>query len=253
MNILESGLLIKDLSIKYNDKSILENINVKFEYGKVYGIIGPNGVGKSTFISAVSRNINYTFGNIKLDGKEIDKYSVEEFSRKVSLMSQDFSLKFPFTIEEVVSMGRYPHCKGRFKKEDHKIIEKALRDTELYHMRKRNVTELSGGERQRVLLGKTLCQDTPLMIIDEGFSNADIYYQVNFLKMISEKAKNENKMIIFILHDLSMAKKFCDEIMILKDKKIYRFGESKEVLDSETLNNVFRVKGKFVEDALVID
>ena len=253
MNVLESGLIIKNLSIKYSDKNILEDIDVKFEYGKVYGIIGPNGVGKSTFISAISRNINYTMGNIKLDGKEIREYSIEEFSKKVALMSQDFSLKFPFTVEEVVSMGRYPYSKGRNKKEDKKIIENSLKVTELYEMKDRNVTELSGGERQRVLLGKTLCQDTPLMIIDEGFSNADIYYQVNFLKMISDKAKNDNKMIIFILHDLSMAKKFCDEIMILKDKKIYKFGESEDVLDSETLNNVFRVKGKFIEDALVID
>ncbi|MCY6370727.1 ABC transporter ATP-binding protein [Clostridium ganghwense] len=246
-------LKIKNLDVYIGKKQILHSINLEFEKGKMYGIIGPNGAGKSTLLSAVTKLIEINKGCIFLEGKDIQLYKWRELAQKIALMSQNFDVKFPYTVEQIVAMGRYPFNNGVLNDEDKRIIEKSMKDADIFPMRYSKITELSGGERQRVQFAKTLCQSTEIILIDEGFSNMDIYYQVKFIKLLKEKAKNENKMIIFIMHDLSMARKHCDEILILKEGTVNKFGKSEEVLNEKTLFEVFKVKGRFIHNSLELE
>lgn len=238
-------LTIKDLNITYGSKKILNNISLSFEAGKLYGVLGPNGAGKSTLFKAITNLFNIGGGRVFIKDKDIVTYNIQELAQRVSAMSQNFSMEFPYTVTEIVSMGRYPYSSGYLNKEDNFIIDAALKETELIDIKDKGVNKLSGGEKQRVLFGKTLCQDTEIVLIDEGFSNMDIYYQIKFIKLLKEKTIKENKLIIFIMHDLAMAKKYCDEILMLKGGTIHSFGKSEVVLTDTALFDVFRVQGKF--------
>lgn len=245
-----NALSIKKLDINRGNNEILKNINLNFHHGRLYGILGPNGTGKSTLFSAITNQIKFKSGNIHLEGREVADYRIEELAQKISLMSQSFDMKFPYTVEEIVAMGRYSYNGGRLNKEDKSAVNQSIIEAKLESLRDRAVTKLSGGERQRVLFGKTLCQDTNTILIDEGFSNMDIYYQIEFIKLLREKAVKENKLIIFIMHDLLLARKYCDELVILKDGEVYDFGESKTVLNEKSLHEVFRISGRFIKDSL---
>jgi iron complex transport system ATP-binding protein len=248
-----SYLKVNNLSVGYGKKEILKSINLEFQKGKLYGILGPNGAGKSTFLAAITRLIKIKNGNVCVKGKDIINFPTNEYAKLTSMMCQSFELKFPYTIREIVAMGRYPFSAGRLNDKDNKIIENSLEKSDLSHMQHRRVTELSGGEKQRVLFGKTLCQDSDIILIDEGFSNADIYYQLKFIKLLKKKVVEENKLVIFIMHDLSLARKYCDELLILKNGEVYDFGKSEEVLNDKALKEVFNVEGRFVGDFLELD
>lgn len=237
-------LSVENLNISQGEKIILRGINLAFESGKLYGILGPNGAGKSTLLKAITNLVKTNSGSIYLDDKDVSKFNVQELAQKVSLMSQSFNIKFPYSVEEIVAMGRYAFSGGHLNKEDKLKIENALVEAELGDIREQNVDKLSGGEKQRVLFGKTLCQDTEVILIDEGFSNMDIYYQVNFIKLLKNKVKLEDKLIIFIMHDLSLAKKYCDEVILLKSGSLYSAGKSSHILNENTLAEVFNVEAK---------
>lgn len=246
-------LSIKNLNIEYGKKPVLNGINLSFEGGKLYGVLGPNGAGKSTLLKAVTHQLKVDKSTIFIEGKDLTTIKTEELALKVSAMSQSFSMKFPYSVTEIVAMGRYPYSGGHLTKEDHAAVEKAIAEADLQEIRDRSVNALSGGEKQRVLLGKTLCQDTEIILIDEGFSSMDIYYQIQFIKLLKNKVKEENKLIIFIMHDLVLARKYCDEILLLKEGRAYDFGESSSVLNEKALMEVFKVKGSFVGNALDLD
>lgn len=243
-------LSIKNLNVNHGNKEILKDINLNFQRGKLYGILGPNGAGKSTLFKAITKEIKLKNGSIYIEDREVMNYNVQELAQKVSLMSQSFNMKFPYTVTEIVAMGRYSYSGGSLNDKNKKAINKAITEAKLEKLKDRAVSKLSGGEKQRVLFGKTLCQNTDVILIDEGFSSMDIYYQIEFIKLLKEKAVKEDKLIIFIMHDLILARKYCDEIVILKDKKVYDCGTSKEVLNDKSLYEVFKVSGKFVNSSL---
>lgn len=238
-------LTIKDLNVNYGSKKILSNISLNFEAGKLYGVLGPNGAGKSTLFKAITNLINIESGRVFIKDKDVISYNIQELAQRVSSMSQNLSMEFPYTVSEIVSMGRYPYSSGYLNEEDKLIIDAALKESELEDIKDKKVNKLSGGEKQRVVFSKTLCQDTEIVLIDEGFSNMDIYYQIKFIKLLKERIVKENKLIIFIMHDLAMAKKYCDEILMLKEGTIHSFGKSEDVLTDTALLDVFRVQGKF--------
>lgn len=243
-------ITIKDLDVNHGNEEILKNINLGFEKGKLYGILGPNGAGKSTLIKTITNQIKLKNGTINIDDKEVRSYKVQELAQKISLMSQNFDMKFPYTVTEIVAMGRYSYNGGRLDEEDKEAIKGAMKEAKLDELRDRAVNKLSGGEKQRVLFGKTLCQGTDTILIDEGFSSMDIYYQIEFIKLLKEKTVKEDKLIIFIMHDLTLARKYCDEIVILKDGRVYNSGTSREVLNDKSLHEVFRISGRFVNNSL---
>lgn len=240
-----------DLNITYSKNEILKEVNLKFESRKVYGIIGPNGSGKTSLLNTISNTLSNYEGQIFIDGILNKEYSVQEFAKKVSYMRQNLFPKFPFSTFELISMGRYSHNNRNLKSDDFDIINKYMTLNNLDDYYEKKITELSGGELQRVFFTKILCQDSKIILIDEGLSNADIYHKINFFNMLRKEASN-NKIVIIVIHDLYLARKYCDELILLDNKEVYSYGNSKEVLTSKSLKEVFRVEGDFVDDALVI-
>jgi iron complex transport system ATP-binding protein len=241
---------LENISKNYGVKSILDNINFEFEKGFVYGIIGPNGSGKTTLIDLLTSNLKPDNGVVLVDEIPIDEYTLLKRARKLAYLPQNATTQFGFTVEELLHMGTYSGRKLKEKCDDSKK-ENYIKQTEIQDFRHKKVTELSGGELQRVMFAKTLCQESEALILDEGTSNADIYFKVNYFKLLREQAIR-NKLVIAVVHDLSFARKYCDKLVILKDQKIYRAGKSREVLDEIALKEVFNIEGEFYKDALLL-
>jgi len=243
---------INDLTVGYGEAIVLENINLNFTKGKTYGIIGPNGSGKSTLLKAINDELRLMKGSISIDGKNKNLYPPLEYAKKLSYMRQSPLTKFPFKVEEIVSMGRYCYHKGKPEKEDLKVIDYYIEINDLKHLRHKTINQLSGGEFQRTIFAKTLSQESEILLVDEGMSNADLHYKIKFMKHLKSIAK-KNKLVLCVLHDIGLARKYCDHLIILHEKKVFRVGKSQDVLDEEILKVVFQVDGYFQKDSLIIN
>lgn len=242
---------LSNVNIGYNKKTILNDVNLSLEKGKLYGILGPNGAGKSTLLKAISRDISLQKGSIYINGICHKEYDDIEFAKKVSYMRQRIKNTFPFKVKEIVTMGRYCHHYGNPNSNDEKVINYYLDLNNLIDFKNKSITELSGGELQRVLFSKTLSQDSDCILIDEGMSNADLHYKIKFMENLKKEVKKD-KLIICVLHDLNLARRFCDELIILNDNEVKHNGISKEVLNREVLKSVFKVDGFFEKNSLII-
>ncbi len=234
---------IKNLSYSYKKKKAIDNISLNIESGFFWGIVGPNGCGKTTFLDLLIGYKKPDSGNIKYKGKEISKYKKREISKEISLVPQEFHTDIPFTVEEVVFMGRYPYLSrfSNFSPEDIKIIDHVIKLLELESIKKRCITELSGGEKQRVIFARALAQDTPVLLLDEAISNMDIKHKLKILDILKEKIEKEKKTIIMTMHDINLAALYADKLIMMKTGKVVAYGNTEEIIEKETINFVFEV------------
>lgn len=233
-------LEIKNLSYKIKDKTILDNISIKFPEKKFIGIIGANGAGKSTLLKNIYGILTPTSGDIIIDNQNIKDMNGRERAKKIAVLAQEDREQFDFKIEEIVEMGRYPYKSifENYSKKDKEIAINRLKEVGMEKYIGRNFKELSGGEKQRVLIARALAQDTPILILDEPTNHLDIGYQLQLLHLI----KHLDKSVISALHDLNVASIFCDYIYILKDGKLVKEGTPEEVLNKEILKEIFNIE-----------
>jgi iron complex transport system ATP-binding protein len=244
-------LKLENISVSYGNHHVIKDLSVTFETGKLYGVIGPNGAGKSTLLNTIAKDLKQDSGQIFIDDRTVDAFKPKEFARKLSYMRQRTDVKFPYTVWELVTMGRYCYETGTKREHDQIILEK-IRENDLEHYKHKSLTEMSGGEVQRAFFAKVLAQDSQVILVDEGLSNADIFHKVRFFDQLHQEVK-KGKIVIMVLHDLFLARKFCDELVILNKDGLYASGKSEEVLNKKTLEEVFLVKGDFINDALVLE
>ncbi len=244
-------LKLNDVEFRYGKKQILNGITIEFRQGMVYGIIGPNGAGKSTLLNLIAKDFKPTGGQIFLRGQYVDNYKYKHFARMLSYMRQDIQVRFPYTVSEFVSMGRYCHdeCSDS---ENRSIVEHRIREMDLWTYQNTPLTELSGGEVQRAFFAKTLVQDSQIILVDEGVSNADIFYKLKFFDYLKKEA-DHGKLVIVIMHDLFLAKRYCDRLVVLNQQKVYTEDSSEQVLNRQMLEAVFKVKGDFIDHTLILD
>ena len=237
---------VENISFSYAKKKIIDNISIEFKSSKFYGIVGPNGCGKTTFMDLLLRHKKTESGKIILNKKNLLKYRKKEIARYISLVPQDYAINFPFTVKEVVIMGRYPHI-PRFSapdSDDFKIVHYFMEKTETLKFKNRLITQLSGGERQRVVFARALCQNTPIMCLDEATSNLDMHHSIDLLNIAASNVKSKNKTIIAIIQDINLASMFCDNIIFMKNGKIAAHGKTTEVLNEDNIKKVFGVDTK---------
>jgi iron complex transport system ATP-binding protein len=237
---------IQNLSFYYQSKQVIDNLSLKTESGKFYGIIGPNGCGKTTLLDLVSGQQVPESGKILYKGKDISRYSRKALSREISLVPQNFYINFPFTAKEIIMMGRYPYI-PRFSpasSDDLKIVREIMEKTGTDEFENRLITELSGGERQRVVFARALAQDTPVLILDEATSNFDIRHTIEMLNITARGVKERGKTVIAVLQDINLAAMYCDDLIFMKKGKIAVHGPGDEVLNTNTLRSVFQVETK---------
>ncbi len=219
-------------------------ISTRFEKGGFYGILGPNGSGKTSFARQILKLQQATEGEIHYDERDLEHLGRKEIAQNISFLPQNTQMNVPFSVYEVVSMGRAPYRK-RFQNlsiEDKSIIEEAMEYSNCSHLRDRSIMTLSGGERQRVLIARTIAQRTPFVVLDEPISALDIKHQIELMHTLKELNEKNGVTVIAILHDLNMAANFCSHIVLMKDGQIYKEGEVDEVLDESILEQVYDIK-----------
>ncbi len=244
---MEKGSIkISGLSYGVNGKTIVDDVGFEVKRNEFLGIVGPNGAGKSTLLRLIARIIDPTAGRIMLDGEDISGYEAKKLYRKISFLPQTSYFDFPLSVLEVVLTGRYPHL-GILERESKEDIERAERCLSLVDMEgfsKRKVTTLSGGECQRVSIARVLAQETGFIFLDEPCSHLDIHHRFALMKLLRSLSRKE-KGVVAVLHDLDLAGRFCDKVLVLENGRAFAHGEPSRVLSEKLLSSVFKVRGSW--------
>jgi iron complex transport system ATP-binding protein len=233
----------RGLTWTVGSSTIVDGLDLAVHRGELVGVIGPNGAGKTSLLRLLAGLLPPTAGEVRLDGREIGGMESRSRARLVSFMTQDMSQVFPFTVREILLMGRYPHL-GRFQREGTEDLERARRMLSyvgLMAVEERWFGGLSGGERQLVLFAKALVQDTDGLLLDEPSSSLDIHHQDRIFSMAQELAR-EGKAVIASVHNLSVAAQYCSRLVLLEKGRIACDGRPEQVLRSEILDRVYGVR-----------
>jgi len=237
MKLLE----VKNLSVNYGKFNILENNDFFVEENQWLMVVGPNGAGKSTLINAVSQYIDYT-GDVFYLNKDIKTYKPKELAQNLGVLSQSYYVNYPFTVNEVVSLGRYAYAPGIFSQksgQDEDKIQNALKLTGLSEFVNRSVLTLSKGELQRTFLAQVFAQDPKILMLDEPTNYLDLIYQKQILELVSKWYRNDKRAVISVVHDLSLAKAYGTHALLLDKGKVIAYGEIDKVLTPENLEKVY--------------
>jgi iron complex transport system ATP-binding protein len=234
-------LRAEKLSVRRGGATVLEGVDLALQPGEVLGVLGPNGAGKSTLLGALCGELEADAGSVTLDGRALGQWSGQERARRLAVLPQSSTLSFAFPVADVVAMGRLPHDTGRVR--DAEIVDAALRAADAEHLRGRSYLALSGGERQRVHLARVLAQLWPggagqVLLLDEPTSALDPLHQHTTLQAVRDFA-GQGAAVLVILHDLNLAARYCDRILLLQDGRPHAFGTPDEVLQADPLRAVF--------------
>ena len=234
-------LTIKNLICGYSKEPVIKDISFCVRQASIVGILGPNGSGKTTLFKAIGGMLPFQEGIIQYNEKNLTQISVKERAKEMAFIPQFFSVPFNYSVEEIVLMGRYPHKKRfeLFSKNDRDVLEKVLKETDLYEKRSMPVNSLSGGEIQRVVLAQGFCQEAKLLLLDEPVSHLDIGHQGQILDVIARMSKKSGLTVMLILHDLNLAALYCDHIILLNNGRIAKQGEVDQVLTYKNIEAVY--------------
>lgn len=244
--VVEKLFEIDQISFGYKSKKVIEGLSLTLAAGVFYGIIGPNGCGKTTLLDLMINHLQPAAGRIRYKGKTLAGYSKKALSREIALVPQNFYINFPFTAKEVVMMGRYPHIK-RFaapSTQDIRFVHDIMEQTDTLEFENRFITQLSSGERQRVIFARALAQDSPVLVLDEATSNLDINHALGMLKLAAQGVANETKTVIAVMQDINLAAAFCDYLIFVRHGNVVANGPIDKILNSEILRDVFQVDSK---------
>ncbi len=241
-------LEIKDGGFSVGNKWLLQNISYKFLPGNCYMICGPNGAGKSTLMKLLSLVAMPDTGEVIYNNTKINYRKKEVYAKYRAVLSQQVDISFPLEVSEVVMMGRYPHFNVNPTKQDIEICNEVMELQNLQSFRHRNFLTLSGGEKQRVQFARVLAQiwqmpeeDSRILLLDEPISSLDIKYQFDFLHHV-QQFLNEKTIVIAVLHDLNLALNYADEILLLKEGKLFASGKPADVLSPGNISEVFQLE-----------
>lgn len=236
-----SILSVKNLSYRVGEKEILHDVSFDVEEGSMTCIVGPNGCGKSTLLSHISRKLPSKM-NIYYKGKEIEEIPRKEYAREVAVMvQQGMGMVGELHAEEVVLMGRYPF-KERFRdysKHDFEIVRRVMEETGAMPLQGEEMRHMSGGEKQRVLITKAFAQEPQLLLMDEPTNHLDVKYKLQLMENL--KAFHQHGTVVVVLHDLSLAARYCDYVVLMKKGRLIEKGRTEDILTPEKLGETFEV------------
>ena len=245
-------LKIKNLSVNYGARRVLNDVSLEVNSGEVVALIGPNGAGKSTLIRAVSGVIPIQSGNVRTNGDDFSTLDPMKRAKYMAVVPQAVSLPPAFTVWETVLMGRTPYLGflGQPSKTDEEIARRALERVSAGEFAERRVGELSGGEAQSILLARALCQATPILLLDEPTAHLDLQYQVSLLKLVYELAHHDHLAVLVALHDLNLAAHYADRVALMVGGEIKAIGTPREVLTAELISQAYCLPVQVVEHPL---
>lgn len=234
---------LEKASFRYDRTWVLRDVSLDVEHGAFLGILGPNGSGKTTLLNLIDGILAPREGRVLLEGAHAASLDRNELARIVAVVPQDSPLIFPFTVQEIVLMGRAPHL-GRWRfegKQDFEIARNAMERTGTLPLAGRPMSALSGGERQRVFIARALAQEPRILLLDEPTSNLDIRHQSAFFGLVAELNRTQGLTVIAVSHDINLASLYCRRIVLLKDGTVHGEGRPEEIISEESIRNVFGV------------
>lgn len=237
-------LTTQALSVSLGTRTVVDDITLSIEPGRLIGIIGPNGAGKSTLVRALLGLLPYR-GNIALDGAEITGLTRAQIARELAYLPQGQILHWPLSVERLVGLGRLPHLApmSRISMADQAIIDRAMARADIGHLRDRIATELSGGERARVLLARALAVEARGLIADEPLASLDPGHQIDVMELLRSEAA-AGALVVAVLHDLTMAARYCDWLLLMDRGRLVAQGAPLEVLNEANLRSVYGVQAR---------
>jgi len=246
-------LRVQGVEFGYKSVPVLEDVGFEAEAGEVVGVLGPNGSGKTTLLKCMNKALKPKAGSVMVDEREISGLARKEVAKEMGVVPQNSGVNFPFTALEIVLMGRGPSL-GRFQMEgenDLEIARKAMQTADVLDLAGRPMTELSGGEKQRVIIARALAQTPKILLLDEPTLHLDVNHQLEILDMVTQLAERDNLTVVMVSHDLNLAARYCDKILLLQRGRLVAAGRVPDVLTPENMEKVFKIRAETNYDAQV--
>lgn len=242
-------LKAENITYQIGNKKLLDDVSVEFEAGKLNLITGPNGAGKSTLIKILCQQLRPQQGHVFYGTTNVNQYSVTQLAQIRSVLSQNIELAFPLSVREIVMMGRYPHFTGKPTKADHVACDEAMNFFDVSDMADRNYLTLSGGEKQRVHFARVTAQiwypvkdNCRYLMLDEPLTFLDVHYQFQFMHKIMELLQNRDLAVVGVVHDLNLAAKFADHIVLLNRARVLASGNREAVLTKQHIKTAYQLE-----------
>lgn len=246
----DHSLAAQDLHLAYGDTEIIKGLDLTLPPGQITGIVGANACGKSTLLKSMSRLLTPRSGTVILDGRQVHTMPAKQLARALGLLPQTPIAPEGITVADLVGRGRHPHqgAFSRWNAQDDLAVAQALDTTGTADLADRPVDELSGGQRQRVWIAMALAQQTDILLLDEPTTFLDVNHQVEVLDLLTELNQGSGVTIVMVLHDLNLAARYCDRLVMIADGRIHASGAPAEVLTEDNVRNVFGLENRVIED-----
>lgn len=243
-------LTTSNLDIAYDDRLIVQNLNIAIPQGKITALVGANGSGKSTILKTMARIMNPSKGNVLLDGKSIHKQSTKAVAKQLAILPQNPTAPDGLTVAELVSYGRFPYLKGfgSMSKEDRSIVQWAVEATGMADFADRPVEQLSGGQRQRAWIAMALAQETDILFLDEPTTFLDMAHQLEVLHLLQKLNESNNRTVVMVVHDLNHASRYAHHMIAIKKGVVVGEGSPVEVITPDIMREVFNIEADIVQD-----
>lgn len=237
---------LENISFSYNKKKeFIQDLSLEFKSGEITTILGPNGSGKSTLLHMMSTYLKPKSGKIYLGDKDLGKLKQKEIAKYISCVYQENEAPDDITVRDLVSFGRniYSSVKKEDKEENKRMIDFALKATGIEEIQDKKVVNLSGGQKQRAFIAMSLAQNTEVLLLDEPTTYLDIYHQIEILEVVKSLNEKYNITIVMVLHYLNQAINYSHNIVIMKNGNLIKQGKATEVLNEQTIKDVYNVSG----------
>lgn len=235
------SLEVQSISFNYHENEILNNISFEAEEHEILSILGPNGSGKTTLLKCINQILHPLSGIISHNNMDLRTMALKKLARYISYVPQGHSTVFPFSVVDIVLMGRIPHAGMRIRKNDIDIAFAVIELMDLKKLAFKKINQISEGERQRVIIARALAQEAPILLMDEPTSSLDIKNQLETLTLIKKIVKENGLIAILTLHDINLAAMFSDRVVMLKGSKLFKAGPVNQVIHAENLKAVYGV------------
>ena len=236
-------LTVSSVSFSYGEGKAVDDVSFDAEGGEVIGIIGQNGCGKTTLLKCINALLTPSEGAVMIEDENILSMPRREIAKNIGVVSQSTTIVFPYNVLDMVMMGRYP-AKNSFEtynENDLKVVQRSMAETGVEEFAERTIDELSGGERQRVLIARALAQEPRMMLLDEPTLHLDVNHQFDLMELIRRLATERKMTVIIVTHDIMLAARFCDRLIMMERGVIVSSGRTEDVLTSENLARVFGI------------
>jgi iron complex transport system ATP-binding protein len=244
------GLRAENLSLGYDGPDIIHDLSLTVPNARVTSIIGPNGCGKSTLLRGLGRLLQPRTGQVFLDGTPLTSHSTRHIATRISILPQAPSAPSGLTVADLVSRGRHPRQKWyqQFSTADESIVDAALGATDISDLADTPIEDLSGGQRQRAWISMTLAQETGILLLDEPTTYLDLAHQVDVLELVRRLNRKHQRTVVMVLHDISLAARYSDHVVAMKDGAIVAQGTPSEVITADRLREVFGLNAHIVAE-----